>query len=132
MMGFLLRWLFALILLTVSFNPTDWNFVHWARLHWQSDMPLTLLMGLMLLVAYGIYLRATFRSIGTLGVVLVVALISTFGWFLWDRGVLSLENRTLNTWLTILGLSVVLGVGLSWSLVRKALTGQADVDEVEH
>ena len=37
----------------------------------------------------------------------------------------------LNVWLGILVMSLILGVGLSWSIVRRRLTGQADIDDVD-
>ncbi len=130
-MPFLLRWIFAFALLAATFNPTDWNFVRWASANYTEQLPLTVLLGLILALAYGIYLRATLRSIGAFGMLLVVALIGAILWVLIDWGVLSLTNRSLNIWLGILALSVVLGVGLSWSSVRRRLSGQADVDDVE-
>jgi hypothetical protein len=48
-----------------------------------------------------------------------------------DFGVVRLSNPGVNTWLGILALSLVLGIGLSWSLVRRKLSGQADVDDVD-
>jgi hypothetical protein len=130
-MGFLLRWLFAFVLLAATFNPTPWNFVRWAEANWREQMPLAVLLGLILLAAYAIYLRATLRSIGPLGMMLVAALVAALLWVLIDFGVLSLSNPTLNTWLGLLALSVVLGIGLSWSIVRRRLSGQADVDDVD-
>ncbi len=130
-MPFLLRWIFAFALLAATFNPTDWNFARWASANYTEQLPLTVLLGLILALAYGIYLRATLRSIGAFGMLLVVALIGAILWVLIDWGVLSLTNRSLNIWLGILALSVVLGVGLSWSSVRRRLSGQADVDDVE-
>lgn len=44
---------------------------------------------------------------------------------------LALDNTDRNVWLGIFALSVVLGVGLSWRFVRRALTGQFDVDDTE-
>jgi len=130
-MGFLLRWLFAFVLLAATFNPTPWNFVRWAEANWREQMPLAVLFGLILLAAYAIYLRATLRSIGPLGMMLVAALVAALLWVLIDFGVLSLSNPKLNTWLGLLALSVVLGIGLSWSIVRRRLSGQADVDDVD-
>ncbi|MEC9104907.1 MAG: DUF6524 family protein, partial [Pseudomonadota bacterium] len=52
-------------------------------------------------------------------------------WVLVDFGVVRLSNPGVNTWLGILALSLVLGIGLSWSLVRRKLSGQADVDDVD-
>ena len=56
---------------------------------------------------------------------LVLALVGALLWVLYDFGVLSLDNTGLNVWLGLLALSLVLGVGLSWSHVRRALSGQA-------
>ena len=130
-MGFVLRWIFAFVLLAVTFNPTEWNYVRWAESNWREDMPLAILFGLVLTIAYVIYLRATFRSIGALGMVLVAALVGALVWVLIDWGVLTLANRSLNIWLAILALSVVLGIGLSWSIVRRRISGQADVDDID-
>ena len=46
-------------------------------------------------------------------------------------GIISLDNPTINTWIAIFALSVVLSVGLSWSIVRRRLSGQADVDDID-
>ncbi len=130
-MGFLIRWLAAFLLLALTFNPTDFNFLRWTSANWPDQMPLILLFGLLLLVGYVIYLRATFRSIGVFGIALVAAVAGALIWVLVDFGILSLENRGFTTWLGILILSLVLGIGLSWSIVRRRLTGQADMDDVD-
>ncbi len=128
-MGFLLRWLFALVLVAATFNPTRWNFVRWARDHFSDQLPVTVLLGLILVVAYVIYIRATLRSIGGFGIVLVTAVVAALLWVLFDWGWLTLENPAFNQWIGILAISLVLGVGLSWSFVRRALSGQYDVDD---
>src|SRR6056297_1039759 len=73
-MGFLARWVAAFGLLSVTFNPTEWNYIAWARANMGAQMPLALLLGLLLLVGYIIYLRATLRSIGGVGMGLVLAI----------------------------------------------------------
>jgi uncharacterized membrane protein (GlpM family) len=130
-MGFLLRWGAAFILLAATFNPTEWNYVRWVSEHFSEQMPLAILFGLLLLTGYVIYLRATFRSIGTFGMGLITAIFAALIWVLWDWGYLDLDNRNLNLWLGLIALSLVLGIGLSWSLVRRRLSGQADVDDVD-
>jgi hypothetical protein len=130
-MGFLVRWVCAFLLVALTFNPTQWNYVRWVSVHWGDQMPLAVLLGLVLLVGYIIYLRATLRSIGVFGMILVVAVMAALAWVLYDRGWLTLENTDLNTWLAIVALSVVLGIGLSWSIVRRAISGQADVDDTD-
>jgi uncharacterized membrane protein YjgN (DUF898 family) len=49
-------------------------------------MPLAVLFGLLLLVGYIIYLRATLRSIGLFGMCLVLALVAALLWVASDYG----------------------------------------------
>ncbi len=130
-MGFLLRWLFALGLVTVTYNPTPYNFTRWAMTDGQDQLSLTVLAGLVLLVGYIIYLRATLRSIGPLGMMLILGIVGALLWVAYDFGLLDLQNQDLTTWIGILALSLVLGIGLSWSIIRRKLSGQVDMDDVE-
>jgi hypothetical protein len=130
-MGFITRWLCAFVLLAATFNPTEYNYVNWVRDYGGMNLSIAVLLGLLLLIGYIIYLRATLRSIGGLGMVLVLALVAASLWVLYDLGVLRLDNKSFNGWLALFALSFVLGIGLSWSHVRRALSGQADVDDVD-
>ncbi len=130
-MGYVIRWIFAFVLLAVTYNPTQWNYIRWAMDNRDGSLSLVVLGGLILLIGYIIYLRATLRSIGLFGMILILAVVATVIWVLFDQGVISLDNPTINTWITIFALSVVLSVGLSWSIVRRRLSGQADVDDVD-
>ncbi|MFY0659939.1 MAG: hypothetical protein JXR15_05555 [Shimia sp.] len=130
-MGLLLRWLVAFLLLAATYNPTEVNYVVWAQANYAEELPLTVLLGLLLLIGYVIYLRATLRSIGAFGMSVVLAVLAAVAWVLHDYNMLSLDNGAVNIWLAILALSIVLGIGLGWSIVRRMLTGQVDVDDVE-
>ena len=130
-MGIILRWLGAFVLLSATYNPTQINFTRWAEANWQTQMPLTILLGLLLGVGYMIYIGATLRSIGTFGILLVGAIVAALVWVLIDYQIFTLQNSSLNLWLGILALSVVLGIGLSWSIIRQRISGQATVDEVQ-
>ena len=130
-MGFLLRWLFAFLLLAATYNPTQYNFVSWAMADQDRQWSVVALSGLVLLVGYIIYLRATLRSIGPLGMLLILALVGAILWVAYDFGLLTLEDRSLNIWLGIFALSLVLGIGLGWSHVRRMISGQSDMDDVD-
>lgn len=130
-MGMFLRWLCAFVLLALTYNPTPWNFTRWAAEHWNSHTSVTVLLGLLLAVAYIIYLRATLRSIGAFGMLLILAIVAALLWVLHDFGLLTLRKSNENIWLGIFALSLVLGIGLSWSHVRRRLSGQADMDDVD-
>lgn len=131
MLYFASRWLFAFVLLTVTYNPTPYSYIGWVALGSYSPLSLMVLSGLILCVGYVIYIRATMRSIGVGGMALVIALISAVIWVLYDLGALSFANQATNTWVALVAGSLVLGVGLSWSHVRRRLSGQIDVDEVD-
>ena len=131
MMGFLARWICAFALLAATFNPTEYNYIQWVRSYGGMNVSIAVLTGLVLLVGYIIYLRATLRSIGAVGMVLVLALVGAIGWVLYDLGILRLDDPSRNVWLALGALSFVLAIGLSWSIVRRMLSGQADVDDVD-
>ncbi|WP_146587629.1 DUF6524 family protein [Puniceibacterium confluentis] len=130
-MGFVTRWLCAFALLALTYNPTALSYVRWTAENYDSQLPLTVLLGLVLLVGYIIYLRATLRSIGAFGMLLILAVVTALLWVLYDYGLLDLSNRDFTVWLGLLALSLVLGIGLSWSIIRRKLSGQADVDDVD-
>ncbi|MGP6087775.1 DUF6524 family protein [Antarctobacter jejuensis] len=130
-MSFLLRWLFAFVLLAATYNPSPFNYVRWAMENFDTNLPLVVLFGIVLLIGYIIYLRATLRSIGVFGMLLVLALVGAILWALVYYGLLDLSDPKLSTWIGIFALSLVLGTGLSWSIIRRRLSGQVDMDDVE-
>jgi len=130
-MTFLVRWLIAFVLLTATWNPTPWNFVRWVTDNGMANLPVSVLVGLVLAIGYVIYIRATLRSIGPFGMALVAAVFLALLWVLYDWGVLSAGNSVINQWLAIIIASLVLGIGLSWSIFRRRISGQADVDDVD-
>ncbi len=129
--GFLLRWIFAILLVFITFNPTHYSLLHWLWPFNNEQLPLKILSILVMLIIYIIFLRATFRSIGILGIILASALSATLIWLFVDQGWMSLENTTALTWVLLFVIGTILGVGISWSHIRKKLTGQFDTDDVE-
>lgn len=129
-MGIFLRWLGAFLLLAAIFNPTRWNYVTWARAAWDDQMPLIVFTGLLLAVAAMVYVIATMRSIGILGALVIAAIFGAGLWVLTDWGFLALGNSALTVWLAIVALSLILGIGMSWSILRQRLSGQQTTDEV--
>ena len=119
----------ALVLATI--NPSGWSYVHWVAGGLDTELPPQLLVGATLATLSVTFVRATLRSIGFVGVALVLALVGAFLWVLTDFGVVSLENPGALTWIGLIAVSFILGLGLSWSLIRRRLSGQMDVDDVE-
>lgn len=126
-----IRWLIAFVLIAATYNPTQYNRVRWSQTNFSEQLPLIVLSGLILLISYIIFIRATLHSIGPFGMAPVLALVAALLWVLYDFGWLSLENQAANLWLGIVALSLVLGIDLSWSHIRRAILGQADMDDVD-
>jgi hypothetical protein len=78
-----------------------------------------------------IYLRATARSLGIFGIILSLAFVASLIWVLVDFGLMSLSDPTFFTYILLIVISLVLATGMSWSHIRRRMTGQLDVDDVE-
>jgi hypothetical protein len=129
-MGFLIRWGAAFLLLALTFNPTRVNYVRWAESAWNGgSLPLVVLAGLVLLVAYVLFLTAVFRGIGTMGVALILAVFAALIWVLVDFGWLSLDNPGALTWVALFAMSVVLAIGMYWGILWRRMSGQLEVDD---
>lgn len=87
------------------------------------------LVGVLLLIGWIIYIRATFQSMGWLGISLGAALFGCLVWFIVDQGWLSLDSQSAITWIVLVILSLILAMGMSWSHIRRKMTGQVDVDD---
>lgn len=129
--GFLARIVFAMALVFGTYNPTDFSYISWAFSEGHEFGPVTALLGVVLLIAWIVFLRATFLSLGWLGIVLGAALFGCIVWLFVDLGWFSLDSPTAITWAALVMLSLILAVGLSWSHIRRRLTGQVDVDDIE-
>jgi len=129
--GFLLRWLFAFILVVITFNPTGYSLFHWLWPLSDVQLPLKILVCIFILGSYIFFLSATIKSLGLLGVIILLAFCGTLIWLFADQGWLDLSNSGILSWVMIFMISTVLGIGVSWSHVKKRITGQFDTDDVE-
>jgi hypothetical protein len=127
--GFFARWFFAVALVFGTYNPSDYSYMNWVLGSTSEFGPVMALTGVALLIAWIIFLRATFLSMGILGIALGAALFGCLIWLLIDLGLLSLDATGALTWIVLLVLSLILATGMSWSHIRRRLTGQFDVDE---
>jgi len=129
--SFLLRWIVALAAVLATFNPTPFSYYRWVVEGGQEQMALKALAGVCLLILFVIYLRATLRSLGAPGLLLACAFLGACIWALIDFGLLAVESPDALTWVALVAIATVMAVGLSWSHVRRRLSGQLDVDDVE-
>lgn len=126
-----LRALCALALVLLTFNPTGHSYAHMLRENFPEITPLEAVFGLLLLIGWLVYLGATLRAIGLLGMALVAALFAALVWLVVSWGWLSFQDESALTWIGLVVLALILTIGLSWSHLYQRWTGQATVDEVE-
>jgi hypothetical protein len=129
--GVLWRVAFALVLVYLTFNPSGHSYFHWLADGFPSITPMKAIAGILLLGAWLFFVHSTFNALGGLGVGLLVALFACIVWFIVKQGWLSLGDRAAMAWVVLGIIGIVLGIGMSWSLVRQKVSGQASVDRVD-
>jgi hypothetical protein len=129
--GVLWRIGFSLALVFLTFNPSGYSYYHWLADGFPSIQPIEAIAGILLLGLWIFFVRSTLLALGAIGVVLLLGLFAAIVWWVVSRGWLDLGNRTAMAWIVLAALGIVLGVGMSWSLVRQRLSGQASVDRVD-
>ncbi|MCB1737522.1 MAG: hypothetical protein KDI42_05310 [Gammaproteobacteria bacterium] len=130
--SFSLRILVAFLLVAATYNPTGYSFTH-LLLRPSGVLPLSVLvlLGIGLLVAWVIFLRATLRSLGLIGLVLALGVFGSLIWVLYDYRIIGLDDPGMLTWIAVVVVSLVLAIGMSWSHVRRRMSGQIDADDVD-
>jgi len=71
--SFLTRLLMAMVLVFGTFNPSGYSWYHWLLGTEHKFDPPLVFAGVVLLIGWVIYLRATLRSLGEIGTLLAVA-----------------------------------------------------------
>ena len=127
--SFLMRLLFAFALVFITYNPSGYS---WFGLL-KSEIPMVYLAasGIVLLIGWVMFIRATWNSLGPIGTFLAAAFFGIIIWLFVEWGLFSLKDSTVIQWVVEFIVAAVLAVGMSWSHVRRRLSGQFDTDEIE-
>ncbi|RKZ96292.1 MAG: hypothetical protein DRQ43_04485 [Gammaproteobacteria bacterium] len=130
--SFLIRIFFALILVFASYNPSGYSFYDWALKGLETGFePLMAFAGVVLLIGWVVYLRATITSLGFIGLMLAFAFFGTLLWMVIDWGFVPADSVQTITYIVLSLLSLVLAVGMSWSHIRRRMSGQFDVNDTD-
>lgn len=128
--GVLLRMLVGIVLVLVTFNPSGRSFHHWAMQDLHAFTPAKAVAGAVLLCLWVLFVRAAMQSLGKLGVALSVLVVAAVIWLFSSWGWFDPSRPKVLAWVVLVALGGVLGFGLSWSILRRKITGQVDVDEL--
>lgn len=133
--GVLVRLLASLVLVFLTWNAEGWSYYHWTiqpLLEGAGNFSaLKFLAGMLLIAAWVVFLQATRRSIGIMGAVLVAAIAGGVIWLLISSGIVSANSGKGIARVVLIGVSLILAVGMSWSHMSRRITGQADTDVVD-
>lgn len=131
--GFLVRFIGALLLVLVTYNPSGHSAYHWiSTAIAESDFgPLHLILVAVLLIGWVVYWIASWRALGVLGVALVAVLLGAIVWLLIDIGLLKAESMSAITWILLVAIAMALAIGVSWSHIWRRMTGQINVEDVD-
>ena len=129
-LGFLLRFTAGLVLMFATYNYNEYSYFHWVKNSFPSITAIQAFIGVLLIVGWAIYIRAAMRSLGIVGLLLATAFFGTLIWLILDVFKISLDNMQIVSYLVQILLAMVLSTGLSWSHVRRRLSGQMDTDDV--
>ena len=132
--GIALRFLFALLLVLLSYNPTGYSYFHWIYNQVDAITPYVVIAGLVLLIGWGTYLKATLNSLGMIGIIILAALLGCLVWLFIYWGWLSTNDISALAWIIEVLLAALLTVGMCWSHLTRRMSGQVDVDvdEIEN
>jgi hypothetical protein len=125
--GILIRIALAIALVLVTYNPRGHSFYHWLTEPPAGITAVKALLGVFLLIGWVVCLRTVYVALGWLGVILGAAFLAALVWVFRDMRWIDLATPSAVAWVALLILGAILGVGLSWSLIRARLTGQVEV-----
>ncbi|NQZ53481.1 MAG: hypothetical protein HRT93_04405 [Piscirickettsiaceae bacterium] len=135
MAQFFFRFGFALVLVYASYNPSGYSLYHWAKETVFGDAfaitPPFAMSAIVLMIGWTIYIRATLRSLGAFGLSLAFAFFAIIIWWLVDIGLLGIDSVSIFTYIVLFLLAAILATGMSWSHIRRRMSGQSDVDDLE-
>ena len=130
--SFFVRLIFALILVFTTYNPSGYSFYHWGLKALETGFePLIVFSGIVLLIGWIVYLNATISSLGIVGLILAFAFFGSLLWMVIDWGIIPVDSVQIITYIILTLLSLVLAIGLSWSHIRRRLSGQVDVNDTD-
>ncbi len=126
--GFLLRLLAAGLLVFATYNPAGYSYVHWVRQADGGPLPLKVLAGIFLAAGWLFCVRSTLRSLGHIGTALAAGFFGVLIWLFVDLQGADVKGSAI-AWFVLSCLAATLAVGLSFSLVKRRVTGQIDDTE---
>lgn len=132
-LGFLWRFLAALVLVLITFNPSGHSVYHWelTAIGDGTFGAVNAVVLILLLIGWVIFWVATWRALDTFGVLLAFVALGTIVWLLVDFEIIEANSVSMITWISLVCVAAVMALGLSWSHIWRRMTGQVNVEDLD-
>ena len=129
--SFIIRFIFATIVVFATYNPEGMSYYDWIKDEFPTFTVYKGFVGVILIIGWIILIRATIGSLGAIGIILAVAFFGLLIWLLFDVFNIPTDNVRVVTYIIQVMIICVLSIGVSWSHIRRRISGQVDTDEIE-
>lgn len=129
--SFVVRFVFAVVVVFCTYNPEAYSYYHWVTEDISSFNVYKAFAGVVLLIGWAILIRATLGSLGAIGLALAIAFFGLLIWLIIDVLGLTADSQRAISYIVEIMVASVLSIGISWSHVRRRVSGQLDTDELD-
>lgn len=129
--SFTIRFIFAVIVVFATYNPEGVSYFHWIEEEFPTFTVYKGLIGVILIIGWVILIRATLGSLGAIGIILAIAFFGLLIWLIFDVFNIPTDSVRVVTYIIQIMIACVLSIGVSWSHIRRRISGQVDTDEIE-
>ena len=129
--SFLIRFIFATVIVFATYNPEGVSYFDWIQEEFPTFTVYKAFVGVLLIIGWIILIRATIGSLGAIGIILAVAFFGLLIWLMFDVFNIPTDSVRVITYIIQIMIVSVLSIGVSWSHIRRRISGQVDTDEIE-
>lgn len=129
--SFIMRFIFATVIVFATYNPEGMSYYDWIKDEFPTFTVYKGFVGVILLIGWIILLRATIGSLGAIGILLAIAFFGLLIWLMFDVFGIPTDSIRVVTYIIQVMIICVLSIGVSWSHIRRRISGQVDTDEIE-
>jgi len=129
--SFIIRFIFATVVVFATYNPEGASYFDWIQQDFPAFTVYKGFAGVILIIGWIILIRATVGSLGAIGILLAIAFFGLLIWLIFDVFGIPTDSIRVVTYIIQVMIVCVLSIGLSWSHIRRRISGQVDTDEIE-
>lgn len=129
--SFVIRFIFAMVIVFSTYNPEGYSYFHWATESFSVFNVYKAFTGIILFIGWAILIRASLGSLGVFGLSLATVFFGLLIWLIIDVLGLTANSMRSISYIVEIMIASVLSIGVSWSHIRRRVSGQVDTDELD-